>query len=95
MKTHERTTRIHGLLIGTAVGDALGLPAEGLCRRRILRLYQGHWRHRLVFGRGMISDDTEHTIFVAQCLLRHIPLRNLLFLLIVLAHGFRRLLPPW
>lgn len=71
MKSHERTTRIHGLLIGTAVGDALGLPAEGLSRRRIRRLYQGRWRHRLIFGRGMISDDTEHTVFVAQCLLRH------------------------
>ena len=67
----QQTTRLRGLLTGTAVGDALGLPAEGLSRRRVQRLYQGHWRHRLIFGRGMISDDTEHTVFVAQCLLRH------------------------
>ena len=67
----ELALRLRGLLVGAAVGDALGLPAEGLSRRRIQRLYRGRWRHRLVFGRGMISDDTEHTIFVAQCLLRH------------------------
>lgn len=24
--------------------------------------------HRFFFGRGMVSDDTEHTVFVAQCL---------------------------
>lgn len=65
----EQTCRLRGLLVGAAVGDALGLPAEGLSRWRAQRLYQGQWRHRLVFGRGMISDDTEHTIFVAQSLL--------------------------
>jgi ADP-ribosyl-[dinitrogen reductase] hydrolase len=32
----------------------------------------GPWRHRLLFGRGMVSDDTEHTLFVAQSLLRHL-----------------------
>lgn len=70
MEIDELIARMRGLLIGTAVGDALGLPAEGLSRRRIQRRYQGHWRHRLVFGYGMISDDTEHTVFVAQSLLR-------------------------
>lgn len=69
--TIEQISRWRGLLIGTAIGDALGLPAEGLSRRRVQRLYQGNWRHRLVFGRGMISDDTEHTAFVAQSLLRY------------------------
>ena len=29
------------------------------------------WRHRLLFGRGMLSDDTEHSLFVAQSLLRY------------------------
>ncbi len=67
----ELSFRLRGLLVGTAVGDALGLPAEGLSRRRTQGRYRGQWRHRLIFGRGMISDDTEHTIFVAQCLLCH------------------------
>ena len=61
--------QIAGLLLGTAVGDALGLPAEGISPNRITRLWRGDWRMRLVFGRGMVSDDTEHTIMVAQALL--------------------------
>src|SRR5271163_2525086 len=63
--------RFAGILLGTAVGDALGLPAEGLSPARRRRLMPGPWRHRLLFGRGMVSDDTEHTLFVAQSLLRH------------------------
>jgi ADP-ribosyl-[dinitrogen reductase] hydrolase len=68
LELHERFA---GLLLGTAVGDALGLPAEGMSRGRIQRLWHGQWRHRFLFGRGMISDDTEHTLFVAQALLTH------------------------
>lgn len=64
-------SRFRGVLLGTAVGDALGLPAEGLSRRRIAKLFPKPWRHRLVFGRGMLSDDTEHTIFLTQALLAH------------------------
>ncbi len=60
-----------GVLTGTAVGDALGLPAEGMSRQRIQRRWHGQWRHRFLFGRGMVSDDTEHTLFVAQALLAH------------------------
>ena len=60
-----------GVLLGTAVGDALGLPAENLSPGRIRRLWKGEWRMRCVFERGMISDDTEHTLMVAQALLEH------------------------
>jgi len=63
--------RFEGLLLGTAVGDALGLPAENLSPGRIRRLWGGNWRMRLLFGRGMFSDDTEHTLMVAQALLSH------------------------
>ena len=38
--------RMAGVLLGTAVGDALGLPAEGLSPRRRRRLFPGPWRHR-------------------------------------------------
>jgi ADP-ribosylglycohydrolase len=63
--------RFAGLLLGTAVGDALGLPAEGLRPATIRRLgWNGNWHHRFVAGRGMWSDDTEHTIMTAQALLR-------------------------
>lgn len=57
---------ILGCLLGTAVGDALGLPYEGLSRRRVAAL--GEVRHRMVMGRGMFSDDTEHTLMLASAL---------------------------
>ena len=63
--------QLTGVLIGTAVGDALGLPAEGLSRERIQRKWKGVWKHRFLFGYGMCSDDTEHTFFVVQALLAH------------------------
>jgi len=63
--------RLAGLLLGTAVGDALGLPTEGLSRSRIERRSHGNWQHRFVLGHGMCSDDTEHSFFVAQALLAH------------------------
>ncbi len=71
--SHDDTfqDRLAGVLLGTAVGDAVGLPAEGLSPRRRQRLLPGPWRHRLACGRGMISDDTEHTLMVAQSLLTH------------------------
>jgi ADP-ribosyl-[dinitrogen reductase] hydrolase len=71
IKTDDMNARMRGLLLGTAVGDALGLPAEGISCRRIKRMYGGRWRHRFLFHRGMLSDDTEHTFFVAQSLLAH------------------------
>ena len=58
------------VLLGTAVGDSLGLPAENLPPWKIRKRWPGAWTQRFVFGRGMVSDDTEHTIFVAQCLAR-------------------------
>ena len=69
--TIELRRRFAGLLLGTAVGDALGLPAENLSPERIRRMWGGHWRMRFLCGRGMISDDTEHTSMVAQALLSH------------------------
>jgi ADP-ribosylglycohydrolase len=57
-----------GVLLGTAVGDALGLPREGLTRRRAERLYGTTLSHRLILGKGMVSDDTEHACFVAAAL---------------------------
>jgi ADP-ribosylglycohydrolase len=66
----DRGDRIAGVILGTAVGDALGLPREGLSRRRARRLFgEGPLRHRLIFGRGMVSDDTDHACLVGQALL--------------------------
>ena len=63
--------RFRGILLGTAVGDSIGLPTEGLSPQRAGKLFQGRWRQRLVFNHGMVSDDTDHAVFVAQSLLAH------------------------
>ena len=59
---------IVGSLLGTAVGDALGLPYEAISRRRAARLWGEPAQHGFFLGRGMVSDDTEHTCIVAQAL---------------------------
>ncbi|MGN7613772.1 ADP-ribosylglycohydrolase family protein [Magnetococcales bacterium HHB-1] len=59
-----------GSLMGTMVGDALGLPFEGLSPKRARKLFPDPEKHHLLFfNRGMISDDTEHSAMVAQALL--------------------------
>ncbi len=67
--TPNTRERFRGLLLGTAVGDALGLPAEGISRRRVCKMFRGRWRHRFLPRHGMVSDDTDHTLLAAQCLL--------------------------
>lgn len=62
------TERYIGCLIGTAVGDSLLLPAEGLSRQRIARRFGDKLSQGLLFGRGMVSDDTDHTFLIARCL---------------------------
>ena len=51
-----------------SVGDAIGLPAEGLHPKRQIRLFGELKNHRLFFGRGFVSDDTAHAIMTAQAL---------------------------
>jgi len=58
-----------GSMLGTAVGDALGLACEGLSPRRQLKMFPSLDRYGLLFGTGMVSDDTEHTVMVAQSLI--------------------------
>ena len=65
----DRRDRLTGVILGTAVGDAIGLPREGLSGRRAARMFRGPLRHRFLFGRGMISDDAEHACMTAQAIL--------------------------
>ena len=65
----SREQAITGCLLGTAVGDAVGLACEGLPRRRQARLFPHLDGPRLLGRRGMVSDDTEHTCLVAQALI--------------------------
>ena len=64
--------QVVGSLLGTAIGDALGLPDEGVSRQRATRMLGPPDRHRFFLRRGMFSDDTEHTCMVAQALLRNL-----------------------
>ena len=56
---------IIGSLLGTALGDAAGLPCEGMTRARTARFYP----RAFLFGRNMTSDDTEHACIAAQALI--------------------------
>lgn len=62
---------ITGCILGTAVGDAMGLACEGLSRRRQAKMFPSLRGYQFLFGKGMASDDTEHTCMLAQSLLAH------------------------
>jgi ADP-ribosylglycohydrolase len=71
MITASLRERVHGAVVGQAVGDALGAPTEGMSRSTI----------RSVHGRvtGFLSsdqagtDDSEYAALTAQILLRYGP----------------------
>lgn len=68
---------IVGCLLGTAVADAMGLALEGLSRGRQARMFPELSGYKLLpFGKGMCSDDTEHTCMLAQSLVRTAGLRD-------------------
>jgi ADP-ribosyl-[dinitrogen reductase] hydrolase len=60
--------QILGCLLGTAIGDAVGLRREGLSRARAVRLYGSTLMPNLIFGLGYCSDDTEHSLMIARAL---------------------------
>lgn len=67
LSTEDRLT---GVLLGTALGDALGLPAEGMKARTVARRFGTLDRFRLLGSTGFVSDDTEQAALVAQSLAR-------------------------
>jgi ADP-ribosylglycohydrolase len=64
-----RENSVIGCLLGTAVGDSVGLSCEGMSKRRQRQVYPEINGHHFVFRKGMISDDTEHACMVAQALI--------------------------
>lgn len=69
-KPFPKERAIVGCILGTAVGDALGLACEGLSRRRQRKMFPDLDGYKLLpFGKGMCSDDTEHTCMLAQSLI--------------------------
>lgn len=65
----SREESITGCLLGTAVGDSLGLCYEGLSKRRQRKMYSTVDKYGFLFNKGMISDDTEHTLMVSGALM--------------------------
>lgn len=69
--TFLRKEHIHGVMLGVAIGDALGLARKGLCRRVALRMHgRGPLSYRFVRGTGVYSDDTQLMMVNAQSLLK-------------------------
>lgn len=63
--------RLEATLLGTALGDALGLPCEGMSAKAIARRFGPVDRFRLLGSVGFVSDDTEQSALVAESLARH------------------------
>jgi ADP-ribosyl-[dinitrogen reductase] hydrolase len=55
--------------MGCALGDSLGLPFEGASPQVIARLAPRLVQRFTPFGRGYVSDDTQHTRIVLQALM--------------------------
>ena len=64
----DRPRALGGTLLGTALGDALGLACEGLSARTIARRFGKADRFRLLGRTGFVSDDTELAALTAQAL---------------------------
>lgn len=69
----SRAERFRGVLLGGAVGDALGAAVEFMSRTEILSWFGPHGIHDFVAvdGRvGALTDDTQLTLFCAEAILR-------------------------
>lgn len=64
MKPHT----LYGSLLGTAVGDAYGLPYEGIAPSRLQKLFRHDGAYHLIpiIRGGMVSDDSEHAVMTVQ-----------------------------
>ena len=63
-----RADALQGCVLGTAAGDAIGLPFENLSRRAVARAMALPLEHSLILRRGLLSDDTEHTVMLVLSL---------------------------
>ncbi len=68
MTEPERADRLAGALLGVALGDALGLPFEGLSALRVARRWEARPATGLLGRWRFVSDDTEQAALIAQAL---------------------------
>ncbi len=59
---------LQGVLLGTALGDALGVPVDGLNSRQIARRFGEVRNFHFAAGMGFVSDDTEQTALLARAI---------------------------
>jgi len=76
MKNHnviKYASKIQGCIFGVAIGDALGMPSEGLSKNEIIEKYgiitdyttpKNHFRN--ILEAGEYTDDTEQTICIIK-----------------------------
>ncbi len=78
MDPQEIRSRFTGTIVGFAVGDALGMPAQFLSREQIVRYYgkpldsftRAHAGHASEFlPQGSYTDDTQMMLATAECLI--------------------------
>ena len=82
---------IYGGIVGARVGKD-GIPKDWL--DNIVEWPRSiSWLERL--GGAVAESDLSSTAKCPRYFMPGILVRNLLFLIVVLAHGFRRLAPPW
>lgn len=61
--------RLAGVLLGTALGDALGLACEGMSPPAIARRFGRVHRFHLLGRTGYVSDDTEQAALLARAVI--------------------------
>jgi ADP-ribosylglycohydrolase len=71
VESEKLENSLAGCLLGVAVGDAMGLPMEGIGPERQRKLYPALNGHYMLLGKGLVSDDTEHVAMVARTLSAH------------------------
>lgn len=68
----DHSARVHGCLLGGAVGDALGAPLEFMSQSEIAKRFgpEGVRTYTEAGGQGRITDDTQMTLFTAEGMIR-------------------------
>jgi len=70
VKPEKRIDKFKGALLGTFVGDALGMPIEGLSPAEIRKQYgKLDFMEEARLGKGTYTDDTEMMIGLAESLI--------------------------
>lgn len=61
--------QVRGMMLGLAIGDALGMPTEFLSLAEIRRRYGPQGLQTYVHGKGFFTDDTQMSMAVAEALI--------------------------